>query len=67
MTWKVRVVRDAEAELEISARWYDERAGLRTEFIEAIDEAVFAIAEGQNASVVYHHIDLSKFLWRLGE
>jgi hypothetical protein len=29
--------------------------------------SLFAIAEGQNASVVYHHIDLSKFLWRLGE
>lgn len=46
MTWTVRVVKDAEAELEASAGWYDERAGLRTEFIAAIDEAVFAIAEG---------------------
>lgn len=46
VTWIVRVAPDAEAELEASARWYDEHAGLRTEFIEAIDEALFAIAEG---------------------
>ena len=46
MTWPVRLVPDAEAEFEASVRWYDERAGLRTEFIEAIDEAIYAIAEG---------------------
>ena len=46
MTWTVRVVPDAEAEFETSARWYDERGGLRTEFVEAIDEALYAIAEG---------------------
>lgn len=46
MTWVVRVVRDAEAEFESSARWYEQRAGLRSEFVGAIDEAVYAIAEG---------------------
>ena len=46
MTWGVRVVRDAEAEFESSARWYEQRAGLRSEFVGAIDEAVYAIAEG---------------------
>jgi plasmid stabilization system protein ParE len=45
VTWVVRVVADAEAEFEAAARWYDEHAGLRTEFVEAIDEAIFAIAE----------------------
>lgn len=45
MTWTVRVVADAEAEFEAAARWYDQHAGLRTEFVEAIDEAIFAIAE----------------------
>jgi plasmid stabilization system protein ParE len=46
VTWIVRVVADAEAEFEAAARWYDEHAGLRTEFVEAIDEAIFAIADG---------------------
>ena len=45
MSRTVRVVADAEAEFEAAARWYDEHAGLRTEFVEAIDEAIFAIAE----------------------
>jgi plasmid stabilization system protein ParE len=45
VTWTVRVVVDAELEFEAAARWYDERASLRTEFVEAIDEAIFAIAE----------------------
>jgi plasmid stabilization system protein ParE len=45
VTWTVRVAPGAEAELEASARWYDERAGLRASFIEAIDAALFAIAE----------------------
>lgn len=31
MIWTVRVAPDAEVELEASARWYDQRAGLRTE------------------------------------
>jgi hypothetical protein len=46
VTWIVRVVADAEAEFEAAARWYDEHAGLRIEFVEAIDEAIFAIADG---------------------
>ncbi len=46
MTWIVRVVADAEAEFEASARWYGEHAGLRTDFVAAIDEAIYAIAEG---------------------
>lgn len=45
MSWTIRVVADAEAEFEAAAHWYDEHAGLRTEFVEAIDEAIFAIAE----------------------
>ena len=45
MTWIVRVVADAEAEFEAAALWYDEHGGLRTEFVETIDEAIFAIAE----------------------
>ena len=46
MTWLVRVVPDAEAEFEASARWYEEHADLRTEFVAAVDEALFAISEG---------------------
>ena len=46
VTWPIRVVADAEAELEAAARWYEEHAGLRAELVEAIDEAIFAIAEG---------------------
>jgi 8-oxo-dGTP pyrophosphatase MutT (NUDIX family) len=46
VTWIVRVVADAEAEFEAAARWYEERAGLRAEFVEVIDEAIYAIAEG---------------------
>ena len=45
VTWTIRVVADAEAEFEATARWFDEHAGLRTEFVEAIDEAIYAIAE----------------------
>jgi plasmid stabilization system protein ParE len=45
VSWTVRVVADAEAEFEAAARWYDEHAGLRAEFVEAIDQAIFAIAE----------------------
>lgn len=40
VTWNIRVVPDAEVEFEVSARWYDEHAGLRTEFIAAIDGAL---------------------------
>lgn len=40
VTWINRVVPDAEVELEARARWYDEHAGLRTEFIAAIDGAL---------------------------
>lgn len=40
MSWIVRVAPDAEDEFEAAASWYDEHAGLRTEFIEAIDQCV---------------------------
>ena len=56
MKWTIRVVPDAEVEFEASARWYDERTALRTEFIAAIDEAVFSIAEAP----------LRNPLWRSG-
>lgn len=45
MSWIVRVVPDAEAELEASARWYDEHAGLGSELVRAMEAALGAIAE----------------------
>jgi plasmid stabilization system protein ParE len=54
VSWTVRVVADAEAEFEAAARWYDEHAGLRFEFVEAIDEAIFAIAEAPQTYPLWH-------------
>lgn len=45
MIWTVRIAPEAEAELEASARWYDENAGLRDHFLEAIGAAIDAIAD----------------------
>jgi plasmid stabilization system protein ParE len=45
VTWTVRIAPEAEAELEASARWYDENAGLRDHFLDEIGAALGAIAE----------------------
>jgi plasmid stabilization system protein ParE len=45
VSWTIHIAPEAEAELEASARWYGEHAGLRFEFIQAIDEAIAAITE----------------------
>jgi plasmid stabilization system protein ParE len=45
VTWTIRVVPEAEAEFEASARWYDEQAALRAKFVAAIDTALNAISD----------------------
>jgi plasmid stabilization system protein ParE len=42
----IRVVPEAEAELEASARWYEEQTGSPVGLVHAIDAALAAIAEG---------------------
>ena len=44
--WTVRVLRDAEAEIRSSMRWYEEkRIGLGLDFVALVDEAISQIAE----------------------
>jgi hypothetical protein len=63
VSWTVRVVADAEAEFEAAARWYDEHAGLRTEFVEAIDEAIFATAEGPQRFPLWRPVRRTASTW----
>ena len=46
MTLSVRISEEADAEMTEAARWYEmHRAGLGTEFLTALDDAVTRIAE----------------------
>jgi plasmid stabilization system protein ParE len=46
LTLPIRISEEADAEMAEAARWYEEhRAGLGSEFLDAVDEAVVRIGE----------------------
>jgi toxin ParE1/3/4 len=45
VTWTIRVVPEAEAEFEASARWYAEHTGSHVTLVQALEEGLRAIAE----------------------
>lgn len=55
MTLPVRISEEADAEMAEAARWYEtHRAGMGTEFLDAVDTAVARIAETPRlGSLVY--------------
>lgn len=54
MTRLLRVLPEAEAELQASAQWYEsKRAGLGAEFIASVDEALDLILEAPLTSPIW--------------